>query len=93
MINWKTEEDLGNLIRKICLVNFLLHIRFFSFLEQTFAREHFRNNNNTQYRFSILYLNTLGIAAEEYCGGVEGVALEQGQSTVYSSFSFVVFSV
>ena len=75
-----------------CVNFFITYYIFISFLEQTFAREHIRNNNNTQYRFGILYLNTLGIAAEEYGFGVEGVVREQGQSTVYSSFSIVVFS-
>ena len=57
-----------------------------------FAPEHIRNNNNTPYRFSILYLNTLGIAAEDGFG-VQGVALEQGQSTVHLSFFNAVFFV
>ena len=58
-----------------------------------FAPEHIHNNNDTQYRFGILYLNTPGIAAEDFGGGVEGVAQEQGQSIFHLSFSNVVFSV
>ena len=57
-----------------------------------FATEHIRKNNNTQYRFGILYLNPLGIAAEDGFG-VERIALEQGQSTVQLSFFNAVFSV
>ena len=57
-----------------------------------FATEHIRNNNNTQYRFGILYLNTLGIAAEDGFG-VQGIAIEQGQSTVQLSFFNADFSV
>ena len=58
-----------------------------------FVPEHIHFNNNTQHRFGILCLYTLGIAAEDFCGGVEDIALEQGQSTVYLSFSNEVFSV
>ena len=66
---------------------------FISLLEQMFVPEHIHFNSNTQYRFSILYLNTLGTAAKKLYGGVEDVALEQGQSTVHFSFCNVVFSV
>ena len=90
------EEDLETLIRKTFHVTvpiFIIYCVFISFLEQMFVPEHIHFNSNTQYRFGILYLNTLGTAAKKNYGGVEDVALEQGQSTVYLSFSNVVFSV
>ena len=72
---------------------FITYGIFISCLDQMFAVEQFHNNNNTQYPFGILHLNTTGNAATEYLGGVCGIALEQGESRVHLSFSLVVFYI
>ena len=92
----QTEEHLETLVRKTFHVTvsiFITYCIFISVLDQMFVPEHIHLHSNTQYRFGILYLNTLGTTAKTFYRGAENVALEQGQRTVYLSFSNVVFSV